>query len=60
MILKTENDAKKYSSYFVWALLKDFVGEDIKKFNPNYIVVSYSGRINIIDSHFTEIFQSLC
>ena len=57
---KNGQDARKYASYFIWFLIRDFVGEDIKKFNPGYIVVSYSGRIQIIDEHFVRIMQELC
>ena len=57
---KKDEDAHKSASYFIWFLLKDFVGDNINKFNPHYIVVSYSGRINILDEHFTRIIQGLC
>ena len=60
MVIKGEGDARNNSSYFVWALLRDFLGDDIKKFNPTYVVVSYSGRINLLDAHFTLLLQELC
>lgn len=56
-LFKDQKDVSKYASYFVWFLIRDFVGDDIKKFNPNYIVFSYSGKINIIDDHFIRIMQ---
>ena len=40
-------------------MLKDFVGDDIKKFAPNVIVISYSGRIKIINDHFEDIIKEL-
>lgn len=52
-------DANTYASYFIYFLMKDFIIEDIKKFNPDIIIVSYNGELVIKDEHFVKIMQEL-
>ena len=49
--------ALKYASYFVWFIIRDFLYDDIRKFNPNMILISYSGKVNIRDEHFIKMTQ---
>lgn len=39
--------------------MKDFIVNQIREFNPSYVMISYSGRITIDDGHFVELMQEL-
>lgn len=40
-------------------MIKDFLLNQIREFNPTLIMLSYSGRLHIEDHHFVEILQEL-
>jgi hypothetical protein len=50
---------ESHESHLIRFLIKDFVLNQIREFNPTMIIVSYSGRLQILDSHFVEIMQEL-
>ncbi len=39
--------------------MRDFIINQIREFNPSYIMISYSGRLTIEDNHFVEMVQEL-
>ena len=58
-IISTKEDIENHESYFVRFVIKDFLLNQIREFNPSFILISYSGRIHIEDHHFVEIMQEL-
>lgn len=40
-------------------MIKDFLLNQIREFNPTLVMLSYSGRLHIDDHHFVEILQEL-
>ena len=39
--------------------MRDFLINQIREFNPSYVMISYSGRVKIEDGHFVEMIQEL-
>lgn len=39
--------------------MKDFLVNQIREFNPSYVMISYSGRVGIEDAHFVELIQEI-
>ncbi len=58
-ILENKEDIENHESYFVRFIIRDFVLNQIREFNPTLIMISYSGRIHIEDHHFVELIQEL-
>lgn len=50
-ILQTSTD--------IYFLFQTVIFEEIRSFNPNFIMVSYNGYLNINEDHWNEIVKNL-
>ena len=54
-----KNNIDVSESHLIYQIFWYFLINQIRQFNPTFILVSYSGRLHIEDSHFVEIMQEL-
>ena len=58
-VMEAREDIENHESYFVRFIIKDFLLNQIREFNPTEVMISYSGRIHLEDSHWVELVQEL-
>ena len=58
-LFQDKSSIEKYESYFLRFAFSNFFGDDLKKFTPNVVILSYSGRISVEEKHFINIIQEL-
>jgi hypothetical protein len=56
-VMESREDIENHESYFIRFIIKDFLLNQIREFNPTLIMISYSGRLHIDDHHFVELLQ---
>lgn len=55
--MQHREDIESHESHFIRFVIKDFLLNQIREFNPTIILISYSGRLQLLDAHFVELMQ---